>query len=62
LSSTGASARAAPETDLDTYRTSKRATLSTYRWVDREHGVVRLPIDQAMRLIAERNAGSEASQ
>ncbi len=30
-------------------------TLNTYGWVDRNRGIVRIPIDQAMKLLAEQN-------
>lgn len=42
--------------DLARLRAEEDATLSTYGWVDREAGIVRIPIDQAMRLLVERSA------
>jgi len=44
----------APREDLRQLRESGRETLSTYAWVDRELGIVRIPIDVAMRLTVER--------
>jgi hypothetical protein len=34
----------------------QRARLGRYAWVDRDKGVVEIPIEQAMRLIAEKGA------
>ncbi len=43
-----------PEIDLDAFRAQEDAILTTYAWVDKEHGVVRIPVAEAMRLVAER--------
>ena len=43
-----------PEEDLRWMRNSDTAALDSYDWVDRSAGVVRVPIDRAMDLIAER--------
>jgi hypothetical protein len=32
----------------------QRARLSGYAWADKEHGVVRIPIDRAMKLIVQK--------
>jgi hypothetical protein len=34
--------------------TEERAALTTYGWVDRKSGVVRMPIERAMELLVER--------
>lgn len=39
---------------LHALRESEKATLTTYGWVDRKAGTVRIPIDRAMDLVAER--------
>jgi hypothetical protein len=39
---------------LDKIRTDEAQTLSTYDWVDKNAGTVRIPIDRAMDLIAQR--------
>jgi|SRR5579862_3338798 len=39
---------------LDKIRTNEAETLSTYDWVDQKAGTVRIPIDRAMDLIAQR--------
>lgn len=36
-----------------TRRARDRATLDGYGWVDRPHGVIRIPIDRAMELVIE---------
>jgi hypothetical protein len=44
----------APALDLQTLRAREDAVLGSYGWVDREAGVLRIPIDEAMRVVAER--------
>jgi hypothetical protein len=43
-----------PEQDLRDLRAEERAALNGYHWVDRNAGVVRIPIDEAKRLVLER--------
>jgi hypothetical protein len=43
-----------PVTDGDAYRAREAALLGGYGWVDRPAGIVRMPIDEAMRILAER--------
>ena len=43
-----------PRQDLGDLRTREQDILETYGWVDKNAGVVRIPIDQAMHLIVER--------
>jgi len=43
-----------PRDDLKHLRDGEDRALGSYGWVDRDAGVVRIPIDQAMRLIVER--------
>jgi hypothetical protein len=43
---------------LDPYRASEEQKLSTYGWVDRSGGVIRIPIDRAMDLTAQRGLPS----
>jgi hypothetical protein len=45
---------AQPGSELAAYREAKTEELSTYRWVDRQAGVVTVPIDRAMELVAQR--------
>lgn len=41
-------------TDMYELRAKERQVLSTTAWVDREKGVVRIPIDRAIELVAQR--------
>jgi hypothetical protein len=41
-------------TQLDSVRLNEAKTLNTYGWVDQKAGIVRIPIDRAMDLIAQR--------
>lgn len=43
-----------PRQDLEALRTKDRNVLTTYGWVDRNTGVVRIPIDEAMKLVVQR--------
>jgi len=43
-----------PREDLRVLREGEREILTTYGWVDRNAGVVRIPIDQAMKLTVQR--------
>jgi len=43
-----------PRQDLSDLRAREDQTLSSYGWVDRNAGVVRIPIDQAIKLTLER--------
>lgn len=40
--------------DLAKLREAEDSLLNSHGWVDRDKGVVRIPIDEAMRLLAER--------
>jgi hypothetical protein len=43
-----------PERDLTTYVARERALLEGYSWVDKNAGIVRIPIEEAMkRVVAE---------
>ena len=43
----------APSADLDAYLAREKARLNTYYWVDRDQGLVHIPIEEAMRRVAE---------
>lgn len=43
-----------PSTDLRTFQESEAQVLTTYGWVDKEKGVVRIPVSRAIELVAER--------
>lgn len=40
--------------ELHDFRMHEEQTLASYGWVDQKNGVVRIPIERAMQLIAER--------
>ena len=43
-----------PKGDLRELRNQEDEILTTYGWVDRNAGVVRIPIDQAMKMVVDR--------
>src|SRR5207249_3333432 len=47
-----------PRQDLLDLRVQEDDVLNTYGWVDKNRGVVRLPIDEAMKLTVERGLPS----
>lgn len=49
----GPGLQAAPEVDMSLLLERENVRLSDYRWVDRENGVVQIPIERAMELIVE---------
>jgi hypothetical protein len=51
-----------PRQDLGELRASEDETLATYGWVDRNAGIVRIPIDEAMRLTLERGLPTRTGQ
>jgi hypothetical protein len=42
-----------PELDLAAFRAQEDAILGSYAWVEKDRGVVRIPIEEAMRIVAE---------
>jgi hypothetical protein len=40
--------------DLRSFRQSEDAILDNYGWVDKENGIVRIPVDRALDLLVER--------
>lgn len=42
-----------PQADMAQYLAAKRRLIDGYAWVDRRAGIVRIPIDDAMRAMAE---------
>jgi hypothetical protein len=43
-----------PSADWSAFRAEQMTRLNGERWVDREHGIAHIPIDDAMRLLAAR--------
>jgi hypothetical protein len=50
-----------PRQDLRDLRAAEAEVLNSYRWVDRNAGTVRIPIEEAIRLTVERGLPSRAS-
>lgn len=51
-----------PREDLRELRDAEDQVLTTYGWVDRNGGVVRIPIDEAMRLVIQRGLPARPPQ
>ena len=49
-------------TQLDKIRLNEEETLATYGWVDQEAGIVRIPIERAMDLIAQRGLPTRSQE
>jgi hypothetical protein len=43
-----------PSADMQSYMQYQQNLLNSYGWIDRQNGIVRLPIDRAMELLLER--------
>lgn len=46
----------APQPELAAYLKEKQQIAESYAWVDRQHGIIRIPIDAAMKALAETQA------
>jgi hypothetical protein len=44
-----------PQADLQEYLQNQREALTSYGWISRPEGRVRIPIDRAMELVVERS-------
>ncbi len=49
-----------PAQDLKARRAAEDALLKSYGWVDRQAGIVRIPVDRAIELLAERGLPSRS--
>jgi len=54
-----ATLQSAPQDDLRSYRLGKAGALEGYRWVDRAGGVVQIPIERAMELLASEQSSEK---
>lgn len=43
-----------PGQDLKTLRAAEESILKTYGWIDRKNGIVRIPVDRAIEILAQR--------
>jgi len=57
-----AALQSTPQEDLRSYRRAKAAALEGYRWIDRDAGVVQIPIERAMELVAAERAAPQPTQ
>jgi hypothetical protein len=51
-----------PREDLQELRAQEKEVLESYGWVDRNAGVVRIPVTEAMRLTVERGLPTRGAQ
>jgi hypothetical protein len=51
-----------PREDLRQFREQEDAILNSYGWVDRPAGVVRIPIEDAMKLMLRRGLPSRSQK
>jgi len=51
-----------PGEDLKTLRSEEDAMLKSYGWIDRDKGVVHIPIDRAIEILAERGLPVRAAK
>jgi hypothetical protein len=54
----GAMLQSAPQTDRAAFMAEKEKLLHTWEWIDPAAGIVRIPIDDAMRILAEHGAAA----
>ena len=50
-----------PSSDLTQMRAREEALLNSYGWVDRQEGLVHIPIERAMEILAGRGLGAQPS-
>jgi hypothetical protein len=58
FSVSGAVLESAPQLDRARFDAEKHRLISEYGWVDRAGGVARIPVDAAMELLVQRDAGN----
>ena len=51
----------APLSDLELLHQKEQAQLQGYAWVDKEQGIVRIPIERAMQIVASKGAAAFGS-
>lgn len=57
-----AALQSTPQEDLRAYRRAKAAALEGYHWIDRDAGVVQIPIERAMELLVAEHAAPQRTQ
>lgn len=51
-----------PGEDLKALRAAEDSLLKSYAWIDRQQGIVRIPIDRAIELLAQRGLPTRAQK
>lgn len=51
-----------PPADMRAMEQAEQEMLTSYGWIDRERGIVRIPIERAMAIIAERGLPARGAQ
>jgi hypothetical protein len=51
-----------PEADIHDYWEREQEILKSYGWVDKQNGVVRIPIERAMQMTLERGLPARAAK
>lgn len=59
LSIAGAVLESAPQADRAAYMAEKEKLLHGYQWIDRKAGIARIPVEEAMRIMAGGTATAE---
>ena len=54
--------QSAPQLDRTQYFNEKRKLTESWEWIDRQRGIARIPVEEAMRIMAGRNGGADAAQ
>ncbi len=53
--------QAQPRLDLKALHEGEDAVLTSYAWIDPDHGIARIPIDQAMKIVVAKGLPSKPS-
>ena len=51
-----------PSTDMAELRAAEDKVLTTYGWIDKDKGVVRIPVERAMEIFAQRQTAAKKPQ
>jgi hypothetical protein len=52
----------APPAELSAVRRAEQELLESYRWIDRQRGIVAIPVERAMELLLEERGAPEADR
>lgn len=53
--------QSAPRQDRAQYEAEKRKLLESWEWIDQQRGIARIPIEEAMRIMASQGQGQSQS-